>query len=159
MADTDPLAHRPRWGRYPIPYVTKVDREGRPDFRAHDHGRRLEATILGLCQLCGKPLGPVSVFVGQRSSNEGLVFGEPPVHESCVKYAWEICPWLAGGTWRPPGADEDIEYISEVPLQGRDLWMVWAADWALRREPGRPGFYSYAVIRPVLWTEHRRRGE
>lgn len=157
MDEPAALIQRPRWGLLPIPFVTYVAPDGKPDFRTHDQYRRLDCAMNGLCQLCGTPLEGVAVFAGQRSSGARLTFGEPPMHEDCAEFAWTVCPWLAGGTWRPPGADDPIEYVQPIPEEGSELWMVWAKDWKVLGAP-RLGFYTYRLTGPVLWAECRRRG-
>lgn len=94
------LAARPHHGRFPIPYVTHVRQDGRPDFRVHDNERRAEVARRRLCQLCGEQLEPRIAFVGFEHSVLRRTFGEPPMHRDCLDFAWEVCPWLAGGDWR-----------------------------------------------------------
>jgi hypothetical protein len=120
------LEARPHHGRFPIPYVTHVREDGRPDFRVHDNRRREECAAAGLCQLCGTKMEDVICFVGFLKSVERAVFGEPPMHEACLEWAWSVCPFLAGGSWRPEWKSEAQELtILPNPPSGDPLMGIW----------------------------------
>lgn len=120
------LKARPHHGRFPIPFVTHIREDGRPDFRVHDNARRADCAAHRLCQLCGTALGDVICFVGQRHSVERRTFGEPPMHEACLEWAWEVCPFLAGGTWRPEWkeAAEELTILPNPP-SGDPFMGIW----------------------------------
>lgn len=166
------LRARPHWGHFPIPYVTAVDELGKPDFRVHDDRRRFECALHRLCQLCGKPLilGD-TVFVTQMPRKQ--TFGEPPMHEDCFEFAWEVCPWLAGATWRDDwrGAARDLEILPHPPETGEVtiLWVAGASSWECGSDPERPGgwiwrlkptYYGGPVRYPIVtWAETRSRAK
>lgn len=101
------LVARPHHGRFPIPFVTLV-RAGRPDFRVQDNRQRERCAYERLCQLCGQDLGERFVFVGWPGSIERRTFGEAPMHADCCDWAWAVCPFLAGGTYRQITAEDVV---------------------------------------------------
>jgi hypothetical protein len=92
-----PLDRRPKWkDRYPIPFVMYVDDEGVPDFRVNDEGRVNEAVRKRLCALCGTKLPPNWLaLIGGPLCEDNRLFMDGPMHESCARYAFNICPYLA----------------------------------------------------------------
>lgn len=100
MKEPEALAARPHRGKLPIPFVTYVDPDGKPDFRVHDNARRQECATKRLCQLCGTKMASHVTFVGTKGSVERRTFGEPPGHRECLLFALEVCPWLAGSDYR-----------------------------------------------------------
>lgn len=164
------LAERPHWGRFPIPFVTHVDELGKPDFRVHDDERRFECAMHRLCQLCGKPLVlDATVFVTQTPRR--MTFGEPPMHEACFEFAWEVCPWLAGGAWRDDlrAAARDLEILPAPHDTGEVtiLWVPGSSSWRCRSDPEREGgwiweihatYYGGPIMWPIVnWAETRSR--
>lgn len=179
MVEPEQLRERPHHGRFPIPFVTAVDELGKPDFRVHDDRRRFECALHSLCQLCGKPLMlGETVFVAQEARK--LVFGEPPMHADCFEFAWEVCPWLAGGGWSDRWRAEarDLEILPPPPDSG-EVTILWAAGgfaWTCVSDPERRGGWLWALLPPslglpdlvgsapvnaqpcVVWAETRSRG-
>lgn len=170
MIEPERLRERPHWGRFPIPFVTLVNELGRPDFRVHDDDKRFECALNRLCQLCGKPLIlEATVFVTLNPTR--LTFGEPPMHESCFEYAWEVCPWLAGAGWsgRWRGEARDLDILPQPAESGTltILWVNGASSWCCVADPERDGgwiwkieptYYGAPVSLPaVVWAERRRR--
>jgi hypothetical protein len=160
MIEPEGLRARPHRGRFPIPFVTAIDpATGRPDFRTHDDGRRLECALVRLCQLCGLPLAlEPTVFVGQTPRR--LVFGEPPMHESCFEFAWEVCPWLAGANWADRWRAEarDLEVLPPPPDSGAVtiFWVPGDSAWTCIPDDERPHGWKWSVS-SVVWAEERER--
>lgn len=87
---------------YPVPYV--VMREGgKPHFVVNDVRKVFNAAHKRLCAICGKRLGDVVWFAGGPGSallnhtNEG-VYADGPMHHECMRYAMQVCPYLAHRT-------------------------------------------------------------
>jgi hypothetical protein len=158
------LIARPHYGRFPIPYVTAVV-DGVPDFRSHDHTRRRECAEERLCQLCGLGLGSgpyvkdPTVFVGFAWALNTRRFGEPPMHESCMEFAWRACPWLAAGSaWRVLAGGEFADRPPTIP---QAMVVVWTGDFEFEQDTA-PAARGKDVL---VWTirsyerfELRRRG-
>lgn len=124
--EPDRLKRRPHHGPFPIPYVTYVEASGRPDFRIHDNSKRLRIARRNLCQLCGETLEDRMVFIGHEGSIERGTFGEPPMHEDCAEYAWEVCPWLAGADWRLDyrAAAKGLTILPQPPGGELGIWIT-----------------------------------
>ena len=156
MPESSRLAARPHWGVFPIPFVTHLGDGGRPDFRVHDEDRRMECARSHLCQLCGGSLSSdrVFVFVGTSASIQRHTFGEPPMHRECMEFAWQVCPWLAGGGERRP--IEDGLVLTVVPPDGDRLMGVYAtAGYCVF--PGKEGVILWEAWGPVEPVEFRER--
>ena len=82
---------------YPIPVIVMRDTDGRPHFTVSDEGERQRVIWLNLCSICGGALererwlvgGPMSAF------HEHGAYIDPPMHQACVNYALQVCPYLA----------------------------------------------------------------
>lgn len=132
MIEPAQLAARPHHGRFPIPFITHVREDGRPDFRVQSIDARKEVAERNLCQLCGEPLKDFANFVGFTSSVMARSFGEPPMHPNCASYALLVCPFLAGGNeWRPFAADPHHYVVLEHP-ETAPRWMavVLVREWS-----------------------------
>lgn len=77
-----------------IPYITLIDKEGKPHFSTTDPERTWEVKRDGKCSICGDPLDYwISFMVTEKEAESRIVF-ENPNHEECLKYAFNVCPWL-----------------------------------------------------------------
>lgn len=78
---------------YPVPYfVAWVD--GKPDHRIADGDKMPTAVKLGLCWLCGQPLGRFKSFCIGPMCSITRTISEPPSHLECGRYAAQACPWM-----------------------------------------------------------------
>ena len=78
---------------YPIPYfVAYVG--GEPDFRLMDPAKFKAALKFSKCWLCGQPLGSKASFVVGPMCLTNNLSAEPPSHDTCARYAIEVCPFL-----------------------------------------------------------------
>jgi hypothetical protein len=90
------LRSRPRDARgYPITYVTLLDGDGKPDFRAVDDAKLMHCLQARLCGMCGQPLGRHLYFIGGDLCVVNRLFLDPPMHKDCAVYALQACPHLA----------------------------------------------------------------
>jgi hypothetical protein len=79
---------------YPVPwFVSWVD--GKPEFRAADAAKRVQAVRLRLCWVCGEPLGAYMAFVIGPMCSVNRVSAEPPCHRECAEYSARACPFLS----------------------------------------------------------------
>jgi hypothetical protein len=91
------MAHLPKDSRgYPIPH-TVVIRHGRPHFTVNEEHLRQQCIAEDRCPICAGKLfrlrwsvgGPLSAF------HDHGAYLDPPMHEECVHYALQVCPYLA----------------------------------------------------------------
>lgn len=158
LSEPPRLAARPHHGRFPVPFITHIREDGRPDFRVHDNERRAEVARRRLCQLCGEPLDPRVVFVGFQHSVVRRVFGEPPMHRECCEFAFAVCPWLAGGDWRSEWKLEAKGLtILPRPRSGpRYVGLYVTDDFAVIPDDEGSGSVKWlacAAIEPVDWRD------
>jgi len=81
---------------FPITYTSIKLPDGRYDFTTTDP-RKWEQVVFGrLCALCGKPHeGEELWFIGGPKCMHYRMFFDPPMHEACARYSFEVCPYLA----------------------------------------------------------------
>ncbi len=78
---------------YPVPYfVAWVD--GKPEFRAMDGRKFVQAIREKLCWVCGYRLGVHVTFVGSGMCGINRTSPEPPSHRDCAVYSARNCPFL-----------------------------------------------------------------
>jgi hypothetical protein len=153
------LAHLPRHGGLPIPFVTGT-RDGRVDFRI-THAKNHElAQKFQLCGICGKHIAaPPYVFsVGPLCLAERLVF-EPPMHEECALAAFTICPYLSRSDWQrksPRDGDRLVVPEDELPAKPTRLGLARAPRYALTQNPANGMWYAVLPQEefPVQWWSY-----
>lgn len=76
-----------------VPYTTlRID--GIPQFKLIDNERVWECKRDGKCAMCGKPLDYWKAFMVTKEEAESRIIFENPSHEECLRYAFNVCPWL-----------------------------------------------------------------
>ena len=157
MTEPTRLKERPHHGPFPIPYVTAIV-NGVPDFKIHDNEKRVRCAERNLCQLCGGSLAGVwMAFVGHEGSIERGRFGEPPMHQDCMEFAWEVCPWLAGRDWRLDyrKAAEGLTILPPPPKGKLGIWIATSYSTIPDDEGG--GVIKWVPSQPVTQIEWRNR--
>lgn len=76
-----------------VPYTTLIV-DDKPQFKMINNERVWECKRDGLCSLCGKPLDYWKAFMVTEKEAESRIIFENPNHEDCLKYAFNVCPWL-----------------------------------------------------------------
>lgn len=82
---------------YPVPFIILRDTDGRPHYTINDSVRHRKCLTEMRCPICGtrldKPFwlvgGPLSVF------HEHGAFLDTGLHYECMRYALQVCPYLA----------------------------------------------------------------
>lgn len=105
---------------YPIPYVVLIDKFGKPHFTVNDVYKQLDCVTGDLCHVCGKGLlsrrwfvgGPLSAFHPHGSYIDGAV------HEECMHYALQVCPYLAAPNYRVRLDDKTLKYAGDEAFKG-----------------------------------------
>ena len=105
---------------YPVPWFVHW-RDGEPDFRIIDAGKRLRAYLTGLCWICGEPLGRHRVFAIGPMCLINCITMEPASHRACAEYAVKACPFMTQPRRRrndidmPEGYTADGDMIERNP--------------------------------------------
>lgn len=86
----------PTYKGYPIPVSVMISDAGIPDFRVSNENKRLELLYERRCGICGEDLTIPLYFLGGPKSMYSHLFFDPPMHEECARFSFEVCPYLAG---------------------------------------------------------------
>jgi hypothetical protein len=79
---------------FPVPwFVSWID--GKPEFRATDGRKLVQAVEQKLCWVCGMELGRFVSFVIGPMCSVNRVSAEPPSHKECAEYSARNCPFLS----------------------------------------------------------------
>lgn len=84
----------------PIPYVQVRLPDGTPDFTAVDGNKTLLCGLKRLCGICEKPLEYWIVFLGGPASASSRSYVDPPMHETCARFATNACPYIANSNMK-----------------------------------------------------------
>jgi hypothetical protein len=110
---------------YPVPwFVAWVD--GKPEFRAMDGGKFLQAIQRKLCWVCGGKLGVRVVFVAGPMCGINRTSAEPPSHLECAEWSARNCPFLGN----PRMVRREDEQLNNANFREQ------AAGMAITRNPG-----------------------
>lgn len=93
VTDPDALGHRdlPKDARgYPIPVTALTTPDGKRDFRVIDSQVSHRCFTLGLCGVCGQPMGRHRAFVGGPRSALARMYTDVWVHRACGEYALKV---------------------------------------------------------------------
>lgn len=78
----------------PVPFfVAWVN--GKPEFRAMDDAKFVQAIRERRCWVCGERLGSKFTFVIGPMCAINLTSSEPPCHTDCARYSAQACPFLS----------------------------------------------------------------
>lgn len=121
------------------------------DFRVFNTRHALKALREHLCGVCGNPTKDYW-FVGGPMCLANRIFGDPPMHEACARYALQVCPFLSRDVAYnlkriKPGTKSDPNVIQQRPPYM--LLLRTPGYQVLTREPdGRPLPKPLARINP-----------
>lgn len=82
------------WHGVAVPYTTLVTDDGKIHFKSVDSEKAWECKRDGKCSMCGKPLDYWIAFMVTADEAESRIVYENPNHEECLRYAFNVCPWL-----------------------------------------------------------------
>jgi hypothetical protein len=78
---------------YPVPwFVDWID--GKPEFRAIDPAKWVEAVKFKKCWVCGERMGRWMTFVAGPMCGINRTSSEPPCHRECARWSARNCPFL-----------------------------------------------------------------
>lgn len=151
----------------PIPWGVFRDLDGEPHFTINDEHKRERMMAEGLCSICGGKLGRGLWFVGGPLSayHAGGCYIDPPMHQECMRYALQVCPYLAApryerrieartlkGARTPPMIMVDPTAIPERPALFVGVLTAGVTMW-------REGMQSYLRPKmPYINVEYWRHG-
>jgi len=86
---------------YPIFFIATVLPDGSPAFTVTDPKKLMRCIKGDLCSLCGTKLHRGRWFVGGPFSalHHAGSYADPPMHHECMRYAMQVCPYLAAPSW------------------------------------------------------------
>jgi len=106
---------------YPVSWFVAWQ-DGKPEFRAMDGEKWMQAVRFKLCWVCGKALGVYKTFVAGPMCGINRTSAEPPCHLECAQWSARNCPFLSN----PQQSRRDLAGASLVDAPG----------FALQRNPG-----------------------
>lgn len=103
---------------YPVFFTITPDQwpaDGNVDFRFLNLRAFLACAREHRCGVCGDKLGQRFYFLGGSMCQQNRVFGDPPMHEVCARYALKVCPMLINPVKQYNLRDLDKEAIIDNP--------------------------------------------
>lgn len=106
------MAHLKRDPRgYAIPVITMVDETGRAHLTVNNEKERQRCLKYNRCHICGTRLFKYKWLVGSplaAFSPEGIYI-DGPLHHECMRYAVNVCPWLAAPSYKRQIGDKTLD--------------------------------------------------
>ncbi len=93
LPEPERIARLPHYKGLPITAITTVI-DGIPNFRMVDSEKTWELKKEHKCSICGEPLDYWIAFMVSENEIKTRMVYESPNHEECLRYAFQICPWL-----------------------------------------------------------------
>lgn len=147
---------------YPVPWFVAWH-DGKPEFRAMDPHKFINAIKRKLCWVCGEKTGVNLCFVAGPMCGINRTSREPPSHLKCARWSAQNCPFLSN----PRMVRREDEEINNATLRDN------ASGIAITRNPGVAMLWitrQYEVMRvdngyliqmgepeSVEWWAHGRR--
>lgn len=134
MDEPERLSELPRFKGLLVPYVTLIDDKGIPQFKMTDPEKIWEIKRDKKCAVCGKPLDYwIAFMVTEEEANTRLVY-ENPNHEECLRYSFNVCPWLYYDKSTYSGIDE-------VEVDGFKINVAHPSRDETNKRPEKMGIY------------------
>jgi hypothetical protein len=94
LEEPENIKKLPHFRGLPITAITFVGEDGTPNFKVIDNEKVRDCKDNKKCAICGQPLGWwIAFMVSEKEAQTRFIF-ESPNHEECLRYAFELCPWL-----------------------------------------------------------------
>lgn len=138
---------------YPIFWSITQD-NGKYDFKHIPMPKIVQAGKNRLCGLCGETIYGDVVFIGGPQSCKNRVFSDPPMHDECARYAWQVCPYITRLGWHR----EKTEELDEINPHGilakpENMALYTCRAYILfQTEEGYPLFRAYPPV-SVEWRQ------
>lgn len=146
-------------------FLAHRDANGDAHFIVNDERKTYRCASEDLCSLCGSKLFRGRWFVGGPLSafcDNGAYF-DPPMHHECMRYAVQVCPWLAAKTYARKLSIEQIAAQVGTALEdktvmpGRPTVFVCIHARSSRYYQG-PTALQFKAARPYIAIEFWRMG-
>lgn len=100
----------------PIPFLVMRDNEGTAHFTINDHEKHALCLREDRCAICSQKLLRGRWFVGGPLSafHEHGCYIDTPLHQECMEYALQVCPYLAAPKYTGRLDDLKVDY-SKIP--------------------------------------------
>lgn len=111
MEAPERMKNRPLYKGVYVPYLTEIAEDGTPLFKMVDPEKTWEVKRDGKCALCGEKLDYWMAFMVSKQEAESRIVFENPNHEDCLRYAFNVCPWLyySHGTYSDVTGEADAD--------------------------------------------------
>lgn len=88
------IARLPKYKGLPVTATTRVDESGVPNFKEIDGSKVWQFKQECKCAICGEPLDYWVAFMVTEEEVKTRHIYESPQHIECLRYAFQLCPWL-----------------------------------------------------------------
>lgn len=149
------IAHCPHAGGLALCQPSRQGEAGdRPAFGRQHFNRQRRAAVLGLCDLCGKPLkGRTKLSLSEPvfgSNGATLMQLEPLVHRECAEISMGACPHLRAARAAGKLKVRTVTRFRSIP---DILAPKIVAEQAPEYTGPRVGIAGYVFIELLQWTE------
>jgi hypothetical protein len=110
------MKNRPQYKGVYIPYLTEIAEDGAPLFKQVDPEKTWEVKRDGKCALCGEKLDYWKAFMVNKQEAESRIVFENPNHEDCLRYAFNVCPWLYYSRATYSAVSDEIDELGRVQV-------------------------------------------
>jgi hypothetical protein len=139
----------PKFKGIPIPFTTLIDDKGVPHFKLTNDNVWVSKRD-GLCSMCGQPLDYWKAFMVSEEEAESRTVWENPQHEECLRYAFNVCPWLYYSKAKYTNA-EDIKAV-----EGYQIFDAHPNRMESKERPKRLGIYICNNYKNVIVQKRYR---
>jgi len=144
---------------YPIFFAIQKP-DGGHDFKRLNPERVAQCIDEQRCAICGQRFAYWMAFVGgPKSCYETQYFSDPPFHESCARYAGQVCPFILHGGWDRSKTERGKEALAHDPegIMGRyDALLYVTRGYELYHVPeGALLFHARPAVRIERLTPER----
>lgn len=152
MDKPERIQRLPHYKGLPITAITMIDDEGVPNFKSVDHLKIRKMKNEKCCGICGEKLDYWMAFmVSEEEAKTRYVF-ESPNHVECLKYAFNICPWIFYSKQRYSEVDKMNEIYNE---KGYTILATHPDRETMNERPQKLGIYVCRGYENVIHKGYR----
>lgn len=148
MQKPERMAKLPHYKGLPVPALTLIDDKGIPQFKVIDNDKVWELKRDKKCGICGESLDYwIAFMVTEEEVNSRHIF-ESPNHIDCLKYAFEICPWLYY-------SKATYSHLDKVNMEGIEIVSAHPDREITNERPSKLGIYICRSYENVIYKGYR----